>query len=76
VELEAQARELRTHRAMEVQGELRAAAFDNCQVRERERVETPLPSNSPHDHMILRVDLVDSHGRWKRPCLQTAHSTM
>jgi hypothetical protein len=24
-------------------------------------VETPLPSNSPHDHMILRVDLVDSH---------------
>jgi hypothetical protein len=43
VELEAQARELRTHRAMEVQGELRAAAFDNCQVRERERVETPLP---------------------------------
>jgi hypothetical protein len=23
--------------------------------------------------MILRVDLVDSHGRWKRPCLQTAH---
>jgi hypothetical protein len=35
-------------------------------------VDTPLPSNSPHDHMILRVDLVDSHGRWKRPCLQTA----
>jgi hypothetical protein len=34
-------------------------------------VETPLPSNSPHDHMILRVDLVGSHGRWKRPCLQT-----
>ena len=30
-ELEAQATELRTHRAMEVQGELRAAAFDNCQ---------------------------------------------
>jgi hypothetical protein len=29
--------------------------------------ETPLPSNSPHDHMILRVDLVGSHGRWKRP---------
>jgi hypothetical protein len=29
-----------------------------------------LPSNSPHDHMILRVDLVDSHGRWKRACLQ------
>jgi hypothetical protein len=23
-------------------------------------VETPLPSNSPHDHMILRVDLVGS----------------
>jgi hypothetical protein len=30
-----------------------------------------LPSNSPHVHMILRVDLVGSHGRWKRPCLQT-----
>jgi hypothetical protein len=28
-----------------------------------------LPSNSPHVHMILRVDLVGSHGRWKRPCL-------
>jgi hypothetical protein len=27
-------------------------------------VETPLASNSPHDHMILRVDLVGSHGRW------------
>jgi hypothetical protein len=39
-------------------------------------VETPLPSNSPHDHMILRVDLVGSHGRWKRPCLQTAHMTI
>ena len=35
--------------------------------------ETPLPSNSPHDHKILRVDL---HGRWKRPCLQTAHMTI
>jgi hypothetical protein len=38
-------------------------------LREREgshtrEVETPLPSNSPHDHMILRVGLVDSHGRW------------
>jgi hypothetical protein len=31
MELEAQAHELRTHRAMEVQGELRAAVFDNCQ---------------------------------------------
>jgi hypothetical protein len=31
MELDAQARELRTHRAMEVQGELRAAAFDNFQ---------------------------------------------
>ena len=30
-----------------------------------------MPSNSPHDHMILRVDLVDAHGRWKRSCLQT-----
>jgi hypothetical protein len=37
-------------------------------------VERPLPSNSPHDHMILRVDLVGSHARrWKRACLQTAH---
>jgi hypothetical protein len=36
-----------------------------------------LPSNSPHDHMILRVGLVGSHGRrWKRPCLQTAHMAM
>jgi hypothetical protein len=33
--------------------------------------ETPLPSNSPHD--IERVDLLGSHGRWKHPCLQTAH---
>jgi hypothetical protein len=39
-------------------------------------VDTPLPSKSPHDQMILRVDLVDSHGRWKRPCLQTAHMTI
>jgi hypothetical protein len=39
-------------------------------------VETPLPSNSPHDPMMLRVDLVGSHGRWKRPCLQTAHMTL
>jgi hypothetical protein len=37
--------------------------------------ETPLHSNSPHDQMILRVELVDSHGRWKRPCRQTAHMT-
>jgi hypothetical protein len=54
--------------------------------RERERgrgpgglsreVETPLPSNSPHYPMILREDLVGSHGRWKRPCLQTAHMTL
>jgi hypothetical protein len=36
-------------------------------------VETPFPSNSPHGHMIWRVDLVGSHGRWKRPFLQTAH---
>jgi hypothetical protein len=34
-------------------------------------VERPLPSNSPHDHMILRVDLVDSHARRNGPCLQT-----
>jgi hypothetical protein len=26
-------------------------------------VETPLPSNSPHGRMILRVDLTGSHGR-------------
>jgi tyrosine aminotransferase len=31
-----------------------------------------LPSNSSHDHMILRVDPVGSHGRWKGPCLQTS----
>jgi hypothetical protein len=30
-------------------------------------VETPLPSNSPHDHMILREELVGSRGRWKTP---------
>jgi hypothetical protein len=23
-----------------------------------------------------RVELVGSHGRWKRPCLQTAHMTI
>jgi hypothetical protein len=39
-------------------------------------METPLPSNSPHDHMILRVHLVDSHARWKRPCLQTTPDAM
>jgi hypothetical protein len=32
-----------------------------------------VPSNHPHDHMILRVHLVGSHERWKRPCLQTTH---
>jgi hypothetical protein len=35
-------------------------------------VKTPLPSNSPHDHMILKVDLVDSCGKCKRSCHQTA----
>jgi hypothetical protein len=63
-----------------LQNMVRAAALQ----REREsgpggltrEVETPLPSNSPHDHMILRGDLVGSHGRWKRPCLQTAHMTI
>ena len=30
-------------------------------------VETPLPSNSPHDHMILRVDLVDITREVERP---------
>jgi hypothetical protein len=39
-------------------------------------LETPLPSNSPHDRMILRGDLVGSRGSWKRPCLQTAHMTV
>jgi hypothetical protein len=29
-----------------------------------------------HDHMLVRVDLVGSHGRWKRPCRQTAHMTI
>jgi hypothetical protein len=29
-------------------------------------VETPLPSNSPHGHMILRVDLVGSRGALPR----------
>jgi hypothetical protein len=42
----------------------------------RPALATPLPSNSPHDHMILRVELVGSHRRWKRPCLQTAHMTI
>jgi hypothetical protein len=41
-----------------------------------EAVRPTLPSNSPHDHMMLRVELVGSHGRWKRPCLQTAHMTI
>jgi hypothetical protein len=36
------------------------------------KVETPSPSNSPHGpYVILRVELVGSHGRWKRPRLQT-----
>jgi hypothetical protein len=26
-----------------------------------------------HSHETERVDRVGSHGRWKRPCLQTAH---
>jgi hypothetical protein len=45
-------------------------------IRRTREAGTPLPSNSPHDHMILRVDLVGSHGRWKRPCLPTAHMTI
>jgi hypothetical protein len=57
--------------------------FQTLQVREREsgpggltrELETPSPSNSPHDQMILRVDLVGSHGSWRRPRLQTAHMT-
>jgi hypothetical protein len=35
-----------------------------------------LPPSCPHDHMILRVDRVGSHGRWKRSCLQTAQMTV
>jgi hypothetical protein len=32
------------------------------------------PLQTAHiDQVLLRVDLLDSHGRWKRPCLQTAH---
>jgi hypothetical protein len=62
----------------------RCARDEPYRLRERERgpggltreVETPLPSNSPREHMILRVDLVGSHGRWKRPCLQTALMTI
>ena len=29
------------------------------------------PSNSPHDQYGIESGLVGSHGRWKRPCLQT-----
>ena len=32
--------------------------------------------DSPRGDMILREDLVDSHGRWKRPCVQTTHMTI
>jgi hypothetical protein len=39
-------------------------------------VETPSAPKSSHDHMILRVELVGSHGRWKRPCLLTTHMTI
>ena len=28
------------------------------------------------DEQVRRVDLWDSHGRWKGPCLQTAHMTI
>jgi hypothetical protein len=62
---------------------LRSAPLAAEREREREResgpggltreVETPSPSNSPHDPMRLRGGLVGSHGRWKRPCVQTAH---
>jgi hypothetical protein len=54
----------------------RAAASERGPGGLTRELETPLPSDSPHDHMILRVDLVDSHGRWKGPCLQTAHMTI
>jgi hypothetical protein len=59
--------------AVWVQLQVRVAVDPGGLTRE---VETPLPSNSPHDPMVLRVDLVGSHGRWKRPCLETAHMTL
>ena len=63
----------------DLEGTCALCAWARERERERERVDwtaAALPSNNPHDHMILRVDLVDSHGRWKRPCLQTAHMTI
>jgi hypothetical protein len=38
--------------------------------------EVETPYCGPQGHMILSVELVGSHGRWKRPCLQTAHMTI
>jgi hypothetical protein len=43
---------------------LRAPTGEHPQ-RERER---------ERERGRVRVDLVDSHGRWKRPCLQTIHA--
>jgi hypothetical protein len=34
------------------------------------------PHRSPLREERVRVELVGSHGRWKRPCLQTAHMTI
>jgi hypothetical protein len=86
----ARAREREGEREREEEGEGEGEGEgERERERERERegerestggltreVETPLPSNSPHDHMLLRERaLVGSHGRWKRPCLQTAMCT-
>ena len=42
--------------------------------RERKRVDSLSPSNSPHNPKILRVDLVDSHGRCKTKRLSPSNS--
>ena len=34
------------------------------------------PTVRPREMERERVHLVGSHGRWKRPCLQTAHMTI
>jgi hypothetical protein len=58
----ARAREL--FAAAAAQGDLRAIVGLGYLLRVRSRVWRE------------RVELVDTHGRWKRPCLQTAHMTM
>jgi hypothetical protein len=37
---------------------------------------TPPPPSLERERERERVELVGSHGRWKRPCLQTAHMTL